>query len=222
MDKGGRPRINSVNEDFFTERGKKQAYIFGFFLADGSITSNGYQLEFTSIHRSHLKKVKEILETEAPIRDRKNASSEYHVLRIYSKKMVQSLMDRGVTTAKSENMPFPNNIPENCMEDFFRGYFDGDGSVMRVSQRNAIRVSFTSKSGCFLQKSQNFLNENVCMSGCLTQNSLAYMLHFTGQNALKFYNYIYDDTELHLEPKKNKFDSLVSQKYGRPLSRMTD
>jgi hypothetical protein len=65
----------------------------------------------------------------------------------------------GGTENKSLTLEFPE-VPKEYLPDFIRGYFDGDGSIMRL-KNNRVNSAFTCGSKKFLIKLHQALKENA-------------------------------------------------------------
>lgn len=94
-----------------------------------------------------LKQIAEEIGYEGPIIDyvdRQAARINFSCVVIYN-----DLVKLGGKECKSLDITFPDCIPLEFMPDFIRGYFDGDGCIMRL-KNNRINSAFTSGSKEFL------------------------------------------------------------------------
>lgn len=110
---------------------EEKAYVFGFFLADGWITSNSKRLGFAvrDVDVDILQKIQVVMEHTGNLRKYVNSSGSKMVeLNIGSKYIVNALTSIGVSTDKSFTADIPRNIPSKLMPSLLRGLFDGDGS----------------------------------------------------------------------------------------------
>lgn len=130
--KGG-PRF-FVNKEFFKQWTPEMAYVLGYFAADGSLYINprgSHYIEFTSIDRKLLKKIRQMIDSNHSIGKRvaeePNWKDRYR-LQIGSKEMFGDLLKLGFTPKKSKSLKFPK-IPSSYLRHFVRGDFDGDGCV---------------------------------------------------------------------------------------------
>lgn len=96
-------------------------------------------------------------------------------------------------------MQFPDLQTIKLKWQFLRGYFDGDGSVFTIKNINSVmpRCSITSNSVKMLEHIKNFCNIK-CYAG---KNELVWH----GLKALEFLNKLYNNTQLYLERKYNKY-----------------
>lgn len=169
-------RINSVNENFFELLDSESAYVFGFWMADGSIHHDRhYKISFSSKDLDHLLSIKKAISASIDIyQSKKNGVlTNYYELYIYSKKMFQDIIKLGGQARKSTILKFPK-IPEAFLADFIRGYFDGDGSVHYINYKKTknnkryncreIRSNFTCGSKKFILKLMHILNRRLGLS----------------------------------------------------------
>lgn len=127
-----RARSKTFDTRFFkTIDSEEKAYMLGFISADGGRDRNwGIKI---SLHP----KDTEILEKFAKILNC-NYGPELveHGTRIklalYDIDMVKDLEQYGVVERKTFTLPFAKNVPEHLIPHYFRGMFDGDGSIARV------------------------------------------------------------------------------------------
>lgn len=158
-----------------------------------------------------------------------NWSNQYY-LQLSRKKISDDLTNLGCIQNKTNSVIFPNErqLNKNLIRHFIRGYFDGDGSVwcgkrkiMLVKdrkhskgERNRIiqNVKFTITGTIDmidniqnvlvseLNFKKNKINVSKKIENCVT-------LEYSGRVQLKkFYEYIYNDSEIYLIRKKLKFE----------------
>lgn len=180
------------------------AYIFGLWCADGCIY--GGRLFDITLHKKDayiLKRIAEELAYEGPIQDyvdRQASRLNFSCVVIYN-----DLVSLGGKEQKSLTLEFPD-VPKEYLHDFIRGYFDGDGCIMRL-KGNRINSAFTSGSKPFLEKLHKILKEEAGIEGGSYDVS-AMSLKFGKKDSLKIGSYLYkDNPELFLERKRNKFEN---------------
>jgi hypothetical protein len=138
MPRGG-IRIYPFNEGFFDSIDTpEKAYWLGFIAADGGV--NGLEegqapvlaLNLADRDREHLETFQRVIGRDAPIR---TATSSYGTgvarLLIVSRPFVEALMCHGVRPKKSMTIE-PWDGPPDLMRHYWRGVFDGDGSISKV------------------------------------------------------------------------------------------
>ena len=132
---------NPVYEDAFDEQNifEDAAYWIGFLLADGSVSGNRIDVGLSVKDIHHLEKLRSFLRCSHKISVRPAATSKIasgHVinsgpscrLAIRSDKLAADLFKFGVVPRKSLIAKAPAALLDN--RDFWRGVFDGDGSMI--------------------------------------------------------------------------------------------
>lgn len=217
--------------DFFeTIDNEEKAYWLGFIYADGYITINkktnsgavGIELKYSDIE--HLRKFNRAINGNYKIDIGKVecSISKYKTdckmckLRIYSRKMVDDLMNNNVNLNKSYSEIFPI-VKNELMKHFIRGYFDGDGCVRikKASKHNHeyANCDFTSGTISVLEFIRSYLYENLNINSYISQEkSGVYRLRiYSNYNSLDFLNYIYKDSHVYLDRKYNIYQNIISK-----------
>jgi hypothetical protein len=185
---------------------EESAYWLGFLYADGYLNKdkNSITLSLSDKDINILEKFKIFLKSDKNIRRNKNKSSKFV---IENKKITNDLIDKGLFQAKTHIIKFPN-LEDHLKRHFIRGYFDGDGCITygKEINKNAI-VSIVSNI--------NFLNE--------IDNNIDVKFYYTKRhkykddkiltissggicNIMKIYSYLYKESSIYMDRKKNKFD----------------
>lgn len=143
------------------------AYVLGFWFADGYMrVEKSYRITLSSKDRQILKDIRIALASSHPII--KATRDNCFNICFHSKRLYESLLDRGGFRCKSKTITFPY-VPKNFLRDFIRGYFDGDGSVFFVKYvrtkdkrlTKELRTNFTSGSKKFLSVLMEVLNNEI-------------------------------------------------------------
>lgn len=113
------------------------AYVLGFFAADGCLTINprgAKYLDFTSCDRDVLVKIRRLMRSGHKISNyrskRPGIWKDKFRLQIGSKYIFSHLVALGFMVNKSLTIQFPS-VPDPFLLHFVRGYFDGDGFIVR-------------------------------------------------------------------------------------------
>lgn len=194
-----------IKEDYFKTWSSNMAYILGLWFADGCIYG-GRMFDIT-LHKKDkyiLKQIANELEYEGPIQDyvdRQAARINFSCVVIY-----KDIVALGGTERKSLTVEFPD-VPKEFLPDFIRGYFDGDGCIMKL-KNNRINSAFTCGSKKFLDKLLIILREEAGVEGGSYDESCV-SLKFGKKDSIKLGNYMYKrNPELFLKRKRDKFDIL--------------
>lgn len=189
----------SVNANYFQSIvNEEQAYILGFILADGSIGSNGMNVDI--VVNKHdidiLDKIKEATSLKNDIKDKKNGEQK----RIYlcSKQMCDDLSNYGIKRNKVSSTIFPK-LEDDLYKHFIRGVFDGDGHVGK-------------RQSCLVTDSIDFLKdmiaylENVFDKKFYTRQlpNGSYAIQFNRSDK-DFMDYIYKNSNIYLDRKKKAY-----------------
>ncbi len=210
---------NKINHNYFdTIDTEKKAYWLGFLFADGYNNENFYQIELTlkKEDKYMLMKLKNDLDTIYEIRDRTvNAfDNQYECSRltVYSKQISESLSKLGCTKAKTFDIKFPDYLSTDLIHHFMRGYFDGDGCISLSKDSYKFSINGTR---LFLDKFAEILHENtnITHNNSWGMDGKAHRWEKGGRlNILKIYEFLYKDSTIYLERKRNKFLSLSNSR----------
>lgn len=208
-----------LNESFFENiNSHDKCYILGLIYADGwnNISGNRWGIQLTKDDEYILYEISKILDYGGSIKTLKpsceNGKSRSR-LELCSKKMCSDLLNLGVVQNKSLVLDFyEENLPLNFINDFFRGVFDGDGSLYISPKLTHFSVKITS-STIFCKSCQKFLEKHINYKPSLKiykQNPRSCDLIISGRNnVLNFLNWIYNSkSNLRLSRKYNKFLSI--------------
>ncbi|MCH8905720.1 MAG: hypothetical protein IH840_01420 [Candidatus Heimdallarchaeota archaeon] len=219
--KENRKRITKyqINLNFFKEWNDPMAYALGFIYSDGTIRINKakfhYSFKIAIKDLTLLQKINSAMASNIPIKPRIIPTGILYELSIGRKSMVYDLVSLGLIPNKSRIMKFPK-IPENFLLPFIRGYFDGDGSVLFLSNR--LKVKITSGSEAFIREMQvkfSELNLQTSMRIVSAKNRKNpwYEINILGNSRKEFFDLIYRDASIYLERKYQVFQSY----FARPI-----
>ncbi|MBU4421915.1 hypothetical protein L6259_03195 [Candidatus Parcubacteria bacterium] len=214
-----------VNEHFFDKWNSDMAYILGFFCADGYMCKNrrgSCFIAFSITDKELLIKIASYLGTGHKISVRNYPEKNWKPawrLQIGSKVIYNKLLSFGITEKKSYRIKIPK-IPKECIADFIRGYFDGDGNIQfglyarqnRVKKSPILFTRFVSCSRGMLEDIASQLYKDAGMRvKKVYSDSNAWRLDYSNRDSVRFYNYIYKkDTNIFLERKKRIFEKYLS------------
>lgn len=195
-------RKYKINEDYFKKWSSNMAYILGFWFADGCIY--GGRLFDITVHKKDkyiLKKIADEFEYKGKVTDYTNRQACR--INFSCKVMYDDLVSLGGTERKSNTISFPN-VPKEYLPDFIRGYFDGDGCIMRL-KNNRVNSAFTSGSRKFLESLLEILKEEAGVIGGSFDDSCC-SLKFGKKDTFKIGEYMYaNNSDFYLKRKKEKF-----------------
>lgn len=131
-------RVNSiynVDVEFFENIDtEEKAYILGYIFSDGHISKNGILMfGCDKYDEDILYKIRYAMKSNHPIKSKLNSNgTPISLLNISCKEIFKKLLELGFNNRKSYGMDFNKlveNIPNNLLNHFARGMFDGDGSI---------------------------------------------------------------------------------------------
>lgn len=220
-------RYNS-DHDFFSFDNQESFYLAGFIAADGCIkTKKGYEISsevyvgLNSKDKDHLIMIKNILKSEAPVRDFIRIQSKRNPkwkdtfiseITITSHKMCEDLKRFNIGPRKSLTYIFPQwLITHSLLNHFLRGYNDGDGSFY-VGKQEQIYISVRGTIP-FLTDFRSIL-ERECQLKVRTKpvriSSGHGILEYGGNKILKrIFKYLYKDATIFLPRKKQIVQHLL-------------
>lgn len=208
----------SCNDNFFSEFKQEQAYVLGFIEADGYKVSRptSHRTFMLQIHLSdederHLIKIKNTLSVTSEIRHNANPTSKDHdsVMMTCSSRIWKKDLEDKYRIGR-----IPNFIKEDSelIRHYIRGYFDGDGSIYQPEEfLHLNRINFVFSSESLAQDFKNTIKNELQLEGSITINQKTnsekcwYFQISTQDEIDKFYKWIYNNSVIHLDRKKNKF-----------------
>ena len=193
---------------------EEKAYWLGFLEADGCLHSgNGnfrIELGLKAEDYYHLEKYKKFIGKDNKIAYRDKTKSYRYCFR--DKTVHGDLIALGCTPTKSLSLVFPNKeqVPDELLLPFLRGYFDGDGSFW-----------FKNKLGMNILSSKMFL-EGLKKRCPLLKNISIYPIHYdrsdkgqriqTGNQEIinQFLYDIYHNATIYLDRKYHKYLNYIA------------
>lgn len=195
----------TLNQNYFDNiDSEDKDYILGLLCADGCVSHNTISISLQEGDQHILNDINTRIESNRPLRciplhsKNKNWHNQY-CLTIVNKHMATSLKLLGVIENKSHNLQFPNIDP--CLySHFIRGYFDGDGCIIKTEKRASLVGTHP-----FLSTIKNILEEELSIHFSLRQcrsKSVTYELRVSGSHQTKvFLDYIYHQSTIQLNRK---------------------
>lgn len=216
------------NDKFFEKWSPQMAYVLGYFLADGDLSTNprgSHYLNFTSTDYELLKKTRRLLGVNHRIGKKKRYNliwSQGYRLQIGSKKIFRDIHNLGFNKKKSS--PSLGIVPMIYFRHFVRGFFDGDGNVGFTQYqylkgvRYILLTRFASGSKKLLEELHGLLRKYVQLKGgAVYKNSRGYHLNFSIRDSIRLFRYMYEGVpkEEYLERKYNIFNKALDHFRGR-------
>jgi hypothetical protein len=105
---------------------------------EGNLSRDGRHLTVVSKDRDLLESLTRCLVLDNRIADKYNRGRRYYRLQWSDRTLYDGLVRLGLHPAKSLTLG-ELAIPDACSADFFRGWIDGDGSILTYSDRSKNR-----------------------------------------------------------------------------------
>lgn len=215
------PETNTFDDTMFDSIDtEEKAYWLGFLYADGYINSSpidtpkraaySVSLDLSIKDFDHVQKFANFLKSRRPVKDEITRAR----FSVNSKNFWTVLNDYGCTPRKSLTLKFPkkNVFKNNSMSrkelirHFIRGYFDGDGCIT-YKRENYPTISLISTDQ-FLMGIQNVLNTHKTLYLNSKNNDITKVLKFNGEEAYKILNYLYNNCNIYLQRKYDKYKDI--------------
>jgi len=204
--------IYSFDAHFFDKiNTEAKAYFFGFLLADGYNPEkrNDIILQLDKKDIEILYQFKKIIKSTYPIYQYNYLHKKGGcpcVFRVNSHYMSKVLFNHGMVHNKTESLDFPICIPDHLLHHFIRGFFDGDGSFKK--DKNSLNfvicgtINVLSKLRNILIK-KCFLKRHNKLYFPKKMPSYFRTLSYSGNDALRIRDYMYNKATLYLLRKYN-------------------
>lgn len=210
----GRRKYNLDEFYFDTIDSHNKAYIFGFLCADGSNCRDKatVSMALQEGDKQILEDIRKELKSEKELEflDYSNKHDFGYTyqnqwrLNLFSSHICDSLNALGMMPNKSLRFVFPK-IEEVYYSDFLRGYFDGNGAIYK----SGCSITSTFDFCYYVQDILKNLGIESLVNEASNHNGITAELRIPKkENTKKFLDYIYSDSEMHLERKYLKYISL--------------
>ena len=231
---------NNIKHYFFDEiKTEEQAYVIGFYLADGYLDEKNHRVVFNVNEKDMelIEKIRDIISPQIPIshvKPRINKegykSKPLVKLQINSKDITNDLIRYGIGSRKTYNDKIDLSfIPNKLMIHFIRGYFDGDGTVYFKRVEKMVRGkkyitelcnwSIISHSCSHLKQIQKFLlNEYNIKCNIIDDKKGNNLIMINKKDDfMRMRDVLYNNSNIFLKRKKDKYDNI--QFINKPLKR---
>ena len=226
--KGNHYRHYFFDFDFFeTIDNELKAYWLGFLYADGCIFSpreygeQEFQLSLAQKDEEMIHLFKQDLKSTYPIfydnsHKKKNPTHQTMVRQVLrSQKTVNDLKRLGCIENKSLVLKFPalEQVPEQFIRHFIRGYFDGDGSISITTEPSGHKtglIQIVGTENFITDLSKHFPNMGSIIKDKRKTNSWYFSI---GGNykIMEVYHYFYDGATRFMPRKFEKFKTIIEQ-----------
>lgn len=229
----------TLDEHFFdiidTE---EKAYFLGLLYADGSIGDTGESLKLSiglqERDRDILDKFNFSLKSNRPLFFKKKYNERCQnnfLLTISNSYMCRQLIKLGCIPRKSLTLEFPTSdqVPEDLISHFIRGYFDGDGSLSGFYQNKRVLYPESSivSTENFCNKVRDIIKQKLDINCFIKKrhkdrDTTTRQLHIGGAfQVVKFLIWMYSNHKISMNRKYNKSIELIELMLSRRLRNYT-
>lgn len=197
---------NPIIKNIFSKiDNEEKAYWLGFLYADGYISKhNQIEVSLSIKDIEHLYKLKQFVNTNTKIIHDENRCR----LLFCSKEMVEDLKRLGCINNKSLILDFPNSnqVPDELVRHFLRGYVDGDGCLCYTEKTQSFSITSTKlffdgmleRTGWDKAKCNYYPSGQAITWRCYKEKIPLYL------------HYLYDNSTIYLDRKYEKYKSLTA------------
>lgn len=217
------------SDDFFNVIDcEEKAYILGFYVGDGYITSNSFGIAIQEDDKEVLVKIRDIISPKSNLNYIKPklsklgfVSKPMYRLRISSKQIVEDLEKYKLGYNKTYiEKSVKNIVPTHLFKHFVRGYFDADGCINHTSgfcrhkewqgEYHNYIWNIISKDRGILEEIKDFLIQNDIHPNIYPDQKGCFLISLTKRGEFKkLFELIYNDCSIFLERKRNKFNEIL-------------
>jgi hypothetical protein len=197
-----------LDEDFFNNIDDEfKSYFLGLIFSDGWVNKNTLSIQLSEQDKDILIKFQESLKTIKPLifkKAKKDTHQNQFTLKVSSDKMINDLFKLGVCENKTHLLIFRTDFfnEKKLIKHFIRGVFDGDGTTHNAYFSIVGTEKFLAGIRDYLK--QENINLGIYNAHCKSKDIKRLAFNNRAELA-KIFNYLYDDSNIFMERKKNKF-----------------
>ena len=216
----------SFNRDFFFQESEDLAYFLGWVSSDGFVQSgaNVIEIEIKNSDRQVLEDMRNAMQYTRPLLDIERGNGHFCKFVLENKEIKQLLIDKyGIIPNKTSDLSFCfkfSNLSKEFWKDYIRGYFDGDGSIKMTKSYLTFQVDCTSlKMLLAIEDALKQLDDTIELSITkrlppseeknkslkIQHRMILFRLYCYGKNAEKVFKLLYDDANIYLERKHERY-----------------
>lgn len=211
---------DNVDESYFEVIDThEKAWLLGLIAADGNVDDKG-GFSISQSGECGLKlitHVKSILKIGNNICTYKTIAQDAHSISVRSKIVANQLAKYNIVPRKSLKYTFPDRLPTKFLNDFIRGYIEGDGCINAYDNGNGcitLSVSFVGTPK-FIQYCGKIIPiKYSTLQGCSGSPNVR-DIRWTGKRALKLCEWIFEN-ELYLSYKYHNYKKHVDYLRNNP------
>lgn len=203
------------NREYFDKiDSEDKAYWLGFIAADGGVHKNSLIIGLAARDINHVKKFKAHIQSEHKIREYINSDKPRCQIAITSKYIVKSLSGRGIKERKSLTIE-EVVVPYEYLRHFFRGYFDGDGTICHFKKDSTKWRFSVLGTEIFLEWMRQWLMSQLLLPISGVQKPFDRKIHVlqcaNQETVRKIFHLLYKDSTIYLDRKYEKYIQMCSE-----------
>ena len=202
----------NVLKIFETIDTEEKAYWLGFLYADGSVGSKEHKIELGLAEQDlkQIEKFRDFIGIMNKIIYRPTTKSYRYSFRSESCK--EDLIKQGCTPKKSLILKFPteDQVPQNLIRHFIRGYFDGDGWFTNTEECFQAGIIGTEDFIKGFLDNIEIENKNNKIFDVHRENGAKRYVFGAYQDVLNFLNWIYKDSNVYLDRKYEHYLDFIN------------
>lgn len=214
----------TLDEQYFKSiTTEQQAYILGYICADGYVGDCHYNnIVIQSKDLDIIEKIAAEIKFSGNIRKSAKGgfknSKQGFVLNFSNASMAHDLRELGIKPNKSLTFNKLLNIPQHLQRHFFRGYFDGDGSITYTVKQRKYKdkiYKYDSLIMCLIATPgliEEFINEFNIIKYAINKSKtegLNYLRIQSNVELKNIYRLMYEDATIFLNRKKDIWDKYI-------------
>ena len=202
-------KLYTVNESFFAVPNITNSYWAGFIAADGSVvrSNTSLKIELANKDHDHLIKFRDVMMFTGHVYKRKTSVVIlYGIPRVLDD--LKSVFN--ITQRKSMTLQSPHISDEDHIRSYIRGYFDGDGSISKVSSGNTYRLSVVSGSKDMIDWLESQIQKwsGIDCTGIYPDRNHWQLVYGGSRQALSVLDWLYCDACYRLDRKYQRYLAL--------------
>lgn len=199
-------RKYNVNDDYFDTLEDEQYWLIGLLASDGYKGSHN-QIGITQSGTNGkilIEYIKNILDSESPIRECKTGKLLAYQLVISSEKITKKLEEFNIVKNKTKTYTLPD-IPMKYFNSFLAGYVDGDGCI--TISDNGLGCNYLCASFVGTQDFIYACSDKIPIQGNIRKHNLSdvYEIRWNGEKAIEFCDWLYSYKNLYHSYKYNNY-----------------
>lgn len=213
-----RKAVFGVNEDAFSRASEQRSYFYGLLLTDGCMWENGtVEIRLKTDDRHILEELKDFLSLKNDVKDYsrfdRRTNKTYLSSRVYfkSNRISEDLKSLGMYPRKS----MKESAPTSMLHDrhFWRGVIDGDGHVGLPKNLPMVGLCGSLElCNQFISFCESVVDIKVRPKVTKYPENDLHYVSLSGAKALKVMSTLYDDSEVRLDRKYDRYISQVVKK----------